>query len=38
LKCINWEKIENEKFMPRPQRGIDSDIDETLDKMDEIKK
>lgn len=21
--CIEWEKIENDRFMPRPQKGMD---------------
>ena len=35
--CIEWEKIENERFMPRPMAGMDTEIDEILDRMDKIK-
>lgn len=35
--CIEWEKIENDKFMPRPMKGMDAEIDEILLKMDKIK-
>lgn len=35
--CIEWEKIENEKFMPRPMRGMNPEIDGILEKMDKIK-
>ena len=36
--CIEWEKIENDRFMPRPMSGMDDEIDEILAKMDNIKK
>lgn len=28
--CIEWEKIENDRFMPRPMKGMDSEIDDIL--------
>lgn len=36
--CIEWEKIENERFMPRPMIGMSPEIDEILIRMDAIKK
>jgi hypothetical protein len=35
--CIEWEKIENDRYMPRPMQGMDSEIDEILCRMDDIK-
>lgn len=35
--CIEWEKIENDRYMPRPMKGMDAEIDEILGKMDAIK-
>ena len=37
LTCIDWEQIENDKYMPRPQKGLDPEIDEILARMDAIK-
>jgi len=28
--CIEWEKVENDRFMPRPMKGMDDEIDEIL--------
>ena len=35
--CIEWEKVENDRFMPRPMEGMDTEIDEILANMDKIK-
>ena len=36
--CIDWEHIENDRFMPRPIKGMDREIDDILDRMDAIKR
>lgn len=36
-ECIEWERIENDRYMPRPMKGMDEEIDEILTKMDQIK-
>lgn len=36
-QCIEWEKIENDRFMPRPMKGMDEEIDVILESMDKIK-
>ena len=35
--CIEWEKIENDRYMPRPMLGMDPEIDGILARMDAIK-
>lgn len=36
-QCIQWEKVENDRFMPRPMGGMDDEIDEILKSMDHTK-
>ena len=35
--CIEWERIENDRYMPRPMAGMDTEIDAILGRMDAIK-
>ena len=35
--CIEWERIENDRYMPRPMAGMDLEIDAILGRMDAIK-
>jgi hypothetical protein len=34
LDSIIWFKVENNKWMPRPKKGLDEEIDELLEKID----